>query len=177
MPRHRDERLALRLPGLYDRLLRRVLALPVGSPLRQRVLKRLARRGFEAFSRGDAETVLLLFHSEVEIHFIGGEALGLSPHYQGYEGVRAWIRDWRSKWGDYDEVLEQLIDLGDSVVTRSKINARGERSGVEVTHTAGSHFHLTDGKVTRWDAYFDWSDLVAAEALEDAAQPAAPVQA
>jgi hypothetical protein len=85
MPRHRDERLALRFPGLFDRLLRRVLALPV-SPLRQRVLKRLASRGFEAFSRGDAETCLLFFHPEVEIHFIGGEALGLSAHSKDMKG-------------------------------------------------------------------------------------------
>jgi hypothetical protein len=90
--------------------------------------------------------------------------------------VRAWIRDWRSQWGDYDEALEQLIDLGDSLITRSKINACGERSSVEVTHTAGSHFHFNDGKVTRWDAYFDWSNLVAAQTLEDTAQPPASIQ-
>jgi ketosteroid isomerase-like protein len=170
MPRHRDERLALRLPGLYDRLVRRGMALPLGSPLRQRILMRIASRGFEAFSRGDAETVLLLFHPEVEIHFIGGEGIGLSAHYHGHEGVRAWMRDWRSQWGDYDEVLEELIDLGDSLITRSRINARGDRSGVQLTHIAGSHFHLTDGKVTRWDAYFDWSNLVAARTLGDATQ-------
>jgi ketosteroid isomerase-like protein len=108
----------------------------------------------------------------VEIHYIGGEALGLSPHYRGHEGVRAWMRDWRSQWEDYDEVVEQLIDLGDSLITRSKINARGERSGVEITHTPGSHFHLTDGKITRWDAYFDWSDLVAARTPEGDTQAA-----
>jgi ketosteroid isomerase-like protein len=173
MQRHLDEHLALRFPGLYDRLVRRVLALPVGSALRQRSVKRLARRGFEAFSRGDAETVLLLFHPEVEISYIGGDALGLSPHYRGHEGVRAWMRDWRSQWRNYDEALEQVIDLGDSLITRSRINAGGQRSGVELTHIAGSHFHLTDGKVTRWDAYFDWSSLVAAEGREDSTQPTA----
>jgi ketosteroid isomerase-like protein len=161
MPRHRDERLALRFPGLYDRLVRRAMTLPVGSLLRQRLLKRIASRGLEAFSRGDAETVLLLFHPEVEIHFTGGEALGLSAHYQGHEGVRAWMRDWRSQWGDYDEVVEQLIDLGDGVVTRTRITTRGDRSGVELTRTAGNHFHLTDGKVTRWDAYFDYERAAA----------------
>ena len=172
MPRHRDERLALRFPGLYDRLMRRVLALPVGSPLRQRVTKRLASRAFEAFSRGDTESVLLAFHPEVEIQVIAGKALGLSAHYRGHEGMRAWMRDWRSVWGDYDEVLEQLIDLGDSVITRSKINVRGERSGVEVTHTAGSQAHFTEGKITRWDAYVDWSDLVAARTPEGDTQAA-----
>ena len=156
MPRHLDERLALRFPALYQRLMRRAAALPVGSPFRQRLLKRIASRGLEAFSRGDAEPVLLLFHPDVEINFIGGEALGLSTHYHGHEGVRAWIRDWRSQWGDYDEVVEQLIDLGDGLVTRTKITTRGERSGMELTRTAGNHFHISDGKVTRWDAYFDY---------------------
>jgi ketosteroid isomerase-like protein len=177
MPHYRDERLALRFPGLYERLVRRAMALPVGSRLRQKVLKRVASRMFEAFSRGDAEAFLLSFDPEVEIHFIGAEALGLAGHYQGHEGVRAWIRDWHSQWGDYDEVVEQLVDLGDSVITRSKISARGERSGLELTRTAGNHVHLSDGRITRWDGYFDWSDLVAAEALEDVAQPAASTQA
>jgi ketosteroid isomerase-like protein len=156
MPRHPEERLALRFPALYNRLLRRGMTLSVGSPLRKRFLKWAASRMFEAFSRGDAETFLLPFHPEVEIHFMGGEAIGLSAHYQGHEGVRAWMRDWRSQWGDYDEVVEQVIDLGDSVIARSKISTRGERSGVEVTRTAGNRVYLSDGRITRWDAYFDY---------------------
>jgi ketosteroid isomerase-like protein len=174
MPRHRDEHLALRFPGLYDRLVRRVLALPVGSPLRQWALKRVASRGFEAFSRGDTEVFLLPFHPEVEIHFIGGEAIGLSAHYQGHEGVRAWMRDWQSQWGDYDEVLEQVIDLGDSVVTRSTISTRGERSGLELTRTAGNHVHLSDGWITRWDGYFDYERAVADLGLAPEATTADP---
>ncbi len=177
MTRHRDERFALRFPGLFDRLLRRVLALPLGSPLRQRAVKRLASRGFEAFSRGDAEAVLLLFHPEVELEIIGAEAVGLSGHRRGHEGVRSWMRDWRSQWGDYDEVLERVIDLGDSWITRSRINARGDRSGVELTHTPGGHFYFTDGKITRCDVYFDWSNLVRAEMAGDAAQPPASIRA
>ena len=161
MPRHPDARLALRFPSLYHCVLRRAMALPVSSPLRKRILKRAASRLFEAFSRGDAETFLLPFHPEVEIHFIGGEAIGLSGHYQGYEGVRAWVRDWRSQWGDYDEVVEQIIDLGDSVIARSNISTRGERSGVEVTRTAGNRVYLSDGRITRWDAYFDFERALA----------------
>jgi hypothetical protein len=59
-------------------------------------------------------------------------------------------------WLDHDELVEQLIDLGDGVVTGTKITTRGERSGVELTCSAGNHFHLSDGEVSRWDAYFDY---------------------
>jgi hypothetical protein len=84
-------------------------------------------------------------------------ALVIAPTSQAIAASsKSWLRDWRSQWGDYDEVVEQLIDLGDGLVTRTKITTRGERSGVELTRTAGNHFHISDGKVTRWDAYFDY---------------------
>lgn len=86
MPRHRDERLALRFPGLYVRLVRRVMALPPGSTLRRRALKRIVSRGFESFSRGDIEVALLNTHPEVEMRNIGWEALGLSARYHGHDG-------------------------------------------------------------------------------------------
>jgi haloalkane dehalogenase len=41
---------------------------------------------------------------------IADNALAISP--QNVDIVRAWMRDWRSQWGDYDEVVEQIIDLG-----------------------------------------------------------------
>jgi ketosteroid isomerase-like protein len=160
MPRHLDDRLALRFPGLYRRLVRGVMALPPGSALRCRALERMISRGFESFSRGDVEVALLTADPEVEIRTIGWEALGLSAHYHGHEGWRGLARDWLAEWGDYEQVPEQLIDLGGRLILRTKATARGDHSGARVGLGVCYCFYLTGGRITGWDVVPSWSDLV-----------------
>ena len=110
---------------------------------------------------------MLHMHPEVDIRPFAAEliiGLPLRPH--GHEGVLAWMRAWRDEWADYDELPEQVIDLGDRVIVRSRISARGERSGIATIRTVGNCFYLTDGVVTRWDPYMNWSDLAKAHGLD-----------
>ena len=82
MGRHLDERLALRTPRLYRRLIKLVEALPPGSPVRRRALERMAVRGWAALSRGDDKIVLLVFDRDVEFNIIG-DVVDLAEHYHG----------------------------------------------------------------------------------------------
>ena len=168
MARHWDERLLLRFPGLARLLGRRLTSLPVGSPIRRRALKRFVSRVYEAFSRGDSAPILLLVHPEVDIRPFAAEltGIGLPLHPHGHEGVLAWIQAWRDEWADYDERPEEVIDLGDRVIVRSTISARGQHSGVPTNRTVGNCLYLTDGLVTRWDPYINWTDLVKAHGLD-----------
>jgi hypothetical protein len=68
MGRHLDEHLASRAPRFFRRLIKLMLALPPGSPVRHRALKRLVARACGAVSRGDDEIVLLAFDRDVEIN-------------------------------------------------------------------------------------------------------------
>jgi ketosteroid isomerase-like protein len=170
MPRHRDERLALRFPGLYRRLVRYVAAQPPGSLFRRRVLKRMVSRSQESFSRGDIEVALLISHPDVEIRAIRWEALGLSERYHGHDGWRAFVRDWLAEWGDYEQAPEQLTDLGDRLIMRTKAAALGKRSGVAVVLGVCYCVYFTDGQITRWDVAPSWPDLAKELGLDDAAQ-------
>lgn len=177
MPRHRDERLALRFPGLYRRLVRRLSALPPGSPVRRRALKRMVSRSQESFSRGDVEVALLITDPDVEIRSIGWEALGLSAHYHGHDGWRAFVRDWLAEWGSYDQVPERVIDLGDRLILHTKATARGRRSGAGVVLRVCYCVYFTDGQITGWDVAPSWPVLAEALGLDDAAQTAASIRA
>jgi ketosteroid isomerase-like protein len=157
--RHLEERLALRFPRLSRLLLSGIMALPPGSPVRRRALKRFFSDGFESFSRGDVEVALLSCDPELEVRLIGWEALGLSPRYHGHDGWRALTRDWLAEWRDYELTPEQLIDAGDRLIVRTRATARGPHSGAEVVVSVGHCFYLSEGRITRYDVYRDWSEL------------------
>jgi ketosteroid isomerase-like protein len=167
--RHADERLALRAPRLARRLLALVLALPAGSAPRRRVLKRVMARGWAALSRGDDELVLLAFDRDVEFNIIGGEAalLGIDEQYRGREGWVEFIARWRAEWtgATITHTPEEVIDLGDRVVTRLTLSARGVASGADVAQTMGIVMWFRNGAIVRQDNYYDWAECASAIGL------------
>jgi ketosteroid isomerase-like protein len=178
MERHLDERLALRAPRLTHRLARRVLALPPGSPIRRRALKRIVARGWAALSRGDDEVALFVFDPDLEFNIIGGnpELVGLGEHHHGHAGWLEFIERWRSAWvgSQITHTPEALIDLGDRLVMRVTLTARGATSGADVAQTMGIVSWLADGAIVRQDNYYEWSECVAALGLDQSDRRSRP---
>lgn len=176
MGRHLDERLALRAPRLYQWLAKRLLALPPGSPVRRRAVKRAVARAWAALSRGDDEVIYrLVFDRDIEFNIIGGGAggppPGLGERYHGHEGWREFIALWRAEWGGghIEHTPEALIDLGDRLVMRVTVAARGAASGADVAMTMGIVSWLADGAIVRQDNYYQWSECVKALGLDEVA--------
>jgi ketosteroid isomerase-like protein len=176
MGRHLDERLALRVPRLYRRLIKRVEALPPGSPVRRRALERMAARGWAALSRGDDEIVLLFLDSDVEFNIVGADMIDLAEHYHGHGGWLEFIDHWRTGWAGLQitHTPEEVIDLGDRIVTRLTLSARGATSGADVAQTMGIVSWFADGAIVRQDNYWQWSDCVKALRLDDLAPAVSP---
>ena len=164
MRRHLDERLTLRLPRLYRRLVKLVWALPPGSPVRRRVVKRLTARGWAAQSRQDDEVLLRAYHPNVEMNFFGDDfrALGFAACYRGHEGYRELMGLWRAEWFELRFQPEALIDLGDRLVMPVEMTARGATSGAPVAQTYGNVLWFDDGLIVRQDVYWEWADCVEA---------------
>jgi hypothetical protein len=78
--------LASRAPRFFRRLIKLMLALPPGSPVRHRALKRLVARGCGTVSRGDDEIFLLALDRNVEINNIGWAMTGIAERYSGHRG-------------------------------------------------------------------------------------------
>lgn len=172
MERNLDERVASRAPGLFRRLVKLVLALPPNSPVRRRVLRWVGARGWSALSRGDDEIALLLVDRDVEINHVGGLTMtGLAERYHGHEGLLEFLGLWRAEWAgkQITHTPEVLIDLGDRLVWRVKVTARGATSGADVSHTSGFVHWLADGLVVRQDVYQEWSECIEALGLDEAA--------
>ena len=73
--------------------------------------------------------------------------------------------------GAFSEVrieAERIIDLsGDRVLVLSRQTARGKQSGVPIEHELGDLFTLRDGKVMRYDSYWNRADAFEAAGLSE----------
>ena len=81
----------------------------------------------------------------------------------GHEGVQASLARWQGEWDEYEEALEELVDVGDRVFVTSYFRGRGRGSGIEVDARYYQVYMLCDGKIMRMDEY-----ATRAEALEAA---------
>src|SRR6266498_2853115 len=97
----------------------------------------IVRRLYEAVARRDSDTVLSIYHPDVEWdHRHNLEMAGLMGGrtvYRGHEGVRQWSREFYEAWDSVEADLVDLVDAGnDKVVVVLNYRCRGRVSGAEV---------------------------------------------
>ena len=94
------------------------------------------------------------------------------PNPGRWTGMAAMAEGWRdmlSAWEDFRQEAEEYRELDDErVLLLFHVSGRGRTSGLEVeqmgTKAAGL-FHLRDGQVTRFVAYFDGERALEAAGL------------
>jgi ketosteroid isomerase-like protein len=94
--------------------------------------------------------VLALYDPHVELD---ATALGLvaarGDVLRGHEGLRSFFREWHEAWGEIHYDYEELIPVGEQVISIVTRHARGRASGVEVEQPFALLWTLRDGKVIR----------------------------
>jgi ketosteroid isomerase-like protein len=88
--------------------------------------------GYEALHRGATETFEALARERLDPDF------AFHSHWAGrvFKGIpetREWMSDTRETWDDYEQEVEEIVDLGDHVLVVGRASARGAGSGVPVT--------------------------------------------
>jgi ketosteroid isomerase-like protein len=130
----------------------------------------IVRRVYDAVARRDAESILALHDPDVEVRFAKGtmlDRIGEAGTYRGHEGLRAFDRELRQAFEDFETNCEELIDAGERVVSVSRYRARGRRSGLEIDGPIQfGIWTIRDGKITRVE-WFDSRE----EAIEAAGLP------
>jgi ketosteroid isomerase-like protein len=118
------------------------------------------RRGYEALQRGDLEVFKALARERLdpnfEFHLVwDGRIL------RGYEGTLEWLEDTRDTWEEYQQEVEEIVDLGEDVVVVLRISARGSGSGVPVAQELAVVWTFDGDRAVRARSFRS-----AAEALE-----------
>ena len=124
----------------------------------------LVRKLFELSERRDYEAAGELIDPDVVFTRVG--VGNLSGEWRGLGAVWAAMVDFMRAWEDLHTELERTVDLGDRVLALTKQTGRGRGSGVIVEHESAFILTLRDGKVVRWDGYWDRDEGLRAAGLE-----------
>jgi uncharacterized protein len=113
----------------------------------------LARRGYDAFNRGDMEVAFELFDPEIE--WSEGTDVPEPQVYHGHDGVRRQQERFREAWESFSIEPEEFIEMGEQLVVIAKLVGRGKGSGVEVEARGAHVWTVRDGKAVRLEMYVD----------------------
>ena len=111
----------------------------------------IARRGWEAWDRGDPEEATKAFAEDVDWDVsrdIWGDVVG-GGHYRGIQGVTDWLRDLNEAWESMEIRSEEQIEAGEQVITVMSARGRGRVSGIEVEHHPAGLSTFREGKIVR----------------------------
>jgi ketosteroid isomerase-like protein len=90
------------------------------------------RRGYEALHRGDLETFKALSRARLDPEFVFYSVWD-GRVFKGFEGTQEWISDTREVWENYDQKVEEIVDLDEDAVVVVRVAGRGGGSGVPVS--------------------------------------------
>ena len=124
----------------------------------------LALALYDGWNRGDLETVLGLMDPEIKIDYSAGAFPGLDEAYHGHEGARKYWQDLREPWSSLNLQVDEIRAEGDTVVTAFTFEGAG-RDGIVVRRRLGNVLTITDGLISRLDAYADPRGAVEAAGL------------
>ena len=120
----------------------------------------LLRKGYDAFGKGDMDTIRELFAPDIVWH-----APGRSPMAGDYRGVdevlQQFGRVFEMTGGTFNLEIHDVIANDDHVVVL--VRARGERNGKTLDDTSVQVWHLKDGKAT--EQWLHSGDQYAADAF------------
>ena len=135
----------------------------------QENVERLSR-AIDAFNRRDIDAFLALLDREVEFAPIILGVEGGAP-YRGHDDVMTWWENVHGIFPDFNAELDEVRDLGDMAVARTRLRGHGTESGTPVEQTLWLFAQWRGKKCVRWGMFES-----EAEALE-AAGPSGSFQA
>ena len=119
----------------------------------------IARRHYDAFQNQDWEAFFGLYDPNVEVD-LSRSGIPDGGIYHGHDGLRAaWAR-WRGVWDDYSFEVEELTELGDRVLSLTRIHARSKGQGVGTEVSAGELLTVRDGLIVHFVNFLDRDDAL-----------------
>jgi ketosteroid isomerase-like protein len=113
------------------------------------------RRNLDAWHSGDINAWLATAHPEGEwISEIARRVEGSDLVYRGHDGLRRYWDDWHSVW-DVTVQLNEVRDLGETVLAIGRVRALGEGSGIDMDGPIALVYEFEGELIRRARAYLD----------------------
>jgi ketosteroid isomerase-like protein len=110
----------------------------------------MARRGVEAYNRGDIDALIDL--SDPEVSMVPVRSLLEGGEYRGHDGIRRFLADMDEDWERREIVVDEISEVADGVLVLGTFRAVG-RSGNEVSQPVAWHTRYREGKLLSLVAY------------------------
>ena len=127
------------------------------------------RRAQAAWNAEDLDAWLAEADPEVEWHTALQQALeGGGSTYRGYDGLRKAWDEYRSEtWGGLMNQIQEIRDLGDSVLVLGHLDVSGRTSGIESSQEFGQLVSFRGGKILRTDDFLSHVQAFEAAGLRE----------
>jgi ketosteroid isomerase-like protein len=90
-----------------------------------------------------------------EIEFIETPERVDATTYRGHEGVLEAFTRWLDQWDEYSTEFERTEDHGDDVLAILREHGRGSGSGASADATLYMLFTMREGKILRYQEFYD----------------------
>jgi ketosteroid isomerase-like protein len=92
----------------------------------------------------------------------------VEPGYRGLEGYRKYVAATEEVWGKENYLRPvELIDLGERFVMLANGQMRAQGSGVPLTDAFALVATLKDGRIVRYQEYYDHDEALEAAGLSE----------
>jgi uncharacterized protein len=127
----------------------------------------MARRGYEAFNRGDIDGAVADFAPDFE-YVVAGELPGFGGVARGPEGFTRFMETFWREFGDSPQIeVHELIDAGDQVFASTTLRGRGKQSGAETSMDIWVIWTARDGMVVSAREFTSRDEALEAAGLSD----------
>ena len=87
--------------------------------------------------------------------------------YRGHEGVRESFERWLENFEEYGFEIERMVDCGDRVLVHAREEGRASLSGGIVSQRIYAVYTFRDGKVARYEEFYEEQDALEAAGLRE----------
>ena len=126
----------------------------------------IIHRYFDASNRRAFTEVMDIYAEDVRL-VLPAEYLG-GGEYAGRTEVGAFFGDWFQTFdGGPHFTLDDVLETEDQVAVAAEAQAKGGRSGIELSTHYYYVFRIRDGRITHMQMYDDWPQALVAAGLAD----------
>jgi ketosteroid isomerase-like protein len=116
------------------------------------------KRGYDAFNRGDIDTVSDIFADEIRWEGPNAEGVPMSGVHEGKDEVLHALGQISEGFERFDVRPDEMIEDGDTIAVLSHVDAK-TRSGNEVKLPGVEVWRMSDGKAKRVQSVSDTAEL------------------
>src|ERR1035441_7927811 len=129
----------------------------------------IIRRMYEAWLAQDERAIFETFDADIELNPDPEAAwVGIGQVYRGHAGMRSYMASVYEAFEGYRPEVEELIDVGDQVLTLAIEHGKGRGSGADVQANRTAHLWTPrDGRPVRLDLHLQRDKAVKAVGLEE----------